>query len=108
VGRTQYRPDPWKVPEWAVAVSGIIPAVVLVTGIGFDPALLDPSINPLRWPSMPLVPALAIAVAAVAAVAAPPPVRSVEAGTGTRPSSLDARVRGDRAGHDPDRIEVPA
>ena len=25
VGRTQYRPDPWKAPEWVVAASGIIP-----------------------------------------------------------------------------------
>ena len=103
VGRTQYRPDPWKAPEWVVAASGIIPAVVLMAGIGFDPLLLDPSVDPLRWPSMPLVPALAIAVAAVAAVAAPPPVRRAATVADRPASSLATPVRaegGDRARSD--------
>jgi energy-coupling factor transport system permease protein len=79
VGRSQYRPDPWKLPEWMVAASGIVPAVVLVAGIGFDTSTLNPSTNPLVWPSMPLVPTLAILVAALAGVAAPPPVRAAVA-----------------------------
>jgi len=108
VGTSQYRPDPWKAPEWVVAVSGIIPGVVLVTGVGFVPGVLDPSVNPLRWPPMPLVPALAIAVAAVAAVAAPPPVRPARAGPDSRPSSLGAEVRPEGVGGTPDRVEVPA
>jgi energy-coupling factor transport system permease protein len=74
VGRSQYRPDPWRAPEWIVVASGILPAAVLLAGIGTTATILNPSTDPLSWPSLPLVPALAILVAAVAAVAAPPPV----------------------------------
>jgi energy-coupling factor transport system permease protein len=104
VGASQYRPDPWKGPEWIVATSGVIPAVVLVAGFGASG--LNPSVTPLAWPSMPLVPALAIAVAAVAAVAAPPPVRGPTAG-GTRSSSDGQPVATGSAGI-ADRIDVPA
>lgn len=75
VHRTQYRPDPWKLPEWVVAVSGVVPAVVLFIGVGFRVASLNPSTQPLVWPSLPAVPAIAILIATVAAVAAPPPLR---------------------------------
>jgi energy-coupling factor transport system permease protein len=77
VGRTRYRPDPWRAPEWVVMTSGLVPAVVLVAGFGYHPASLNPSVAPLVWPTLPVVPALAILVAAVAAVAAPPPLRPV-------------------------------
>ncbi len=106
VGASQYRPDPWKAPEWIVAASGLVPAVVLVAGAGFDASGLNPSVTPLAWPSMPLVPALAIAVAAVAAVAAPPPVRAATA-RGAWPSSGGRPVATDVAGIPP-RIDVPA
>jgi energy-coupling factor transport system permease protein len=80
VRRSCYRPDPWRWPEWAVAISGIVPAVVLVFGIGFPAASLNPSTDPPTWPTLPLVPAVAILVASLAAVAAPPPVRRSPAG----------------------------
>ena len=86
VGCSQYRPDPWKAPEWIVAVCGMVPAVVLVAGPGLGVAGLNPTVTPLAWPSMPLLPALAIAVAAVAAVAAPPPVRMAAVRAVRRPS----------------------
>ncbi len=76
VRRSQYRPDPWRFPEWVVTVSGIVPAAVLIAGAGFSAASLNPSTDPLVWPTLPIVPALAILVAAIAAVAAPPPLRS--------------------------------
>ena len=88
VRRTQYRPDPWKLPEWVVAVSGAVPAVVLFVGVGFRAASLNPSTQPLVWPTLPLVPTIAILVAAVAAVAAPPPLRPTRV----------ARVAGGAAG----------
>jgi energy-coupling factor transport system permease protein len=75
VRRTQYRPDPWRWPEWGVVVCGLVPAVVLLASFGAGVAALDPSTSPLSWPTLPTVPALAIAVAALAAVLAPPPVR---------------------------------
>jgi energy-coupling factor transport system permease protein len=77
VRRTQYRPDPWKLPEWVVVLSGALPAAVFVAGAaaGAGAAGLNPSTVPLAWPTLPVVPALAVLAAAVPAVAAPPPVR---------------------------------
>jgi energy-coupling factor transport system permease protein len=75
VHRSQYRPDPWKLPEWVVALSGVFPAVVLMVGAGYQAVSLNPSTDPLAWPTLPVVPALAIMVATIAAVAAPPPLR---------------------------------
>nr|WP_308288188.1 energy-coupling factor transporter transmembrane component T [Streptomyces corallincola] len=73
VTRTTYRPDPWKLPEWAVAGSGVLSAVLLFTGLGYDAAELNPSIYPLTWPSLPLVPTAAILLAGAAGFLSPPP-----------------------------------
>ncbi len=75
VRRTAYRPDLWRWPEWVVCAGGLGCAAVLITGAGFDPAELNPSFDPLAWPTLPLVPALAIVLAGLAALAAPVPVR---------------------------------
>jgi energy-coupling factor transport system permease protein len=74
--RSQYRPDRWTAPEWIVCLSGIIPAVVLIAGVGSPAIGLNPPTDPLAWPTLPLLPALALLVGAVAAVAAPPPLRA--------------------------------
>lgn len=79
VGASRYRPDPWRAPEWIVAASGIVPAVVLAAGFGVQSGGLHPSTDPLVWPALPLVPTLAVLVAIVPGFAAPPPVRSVAA-----------------------------
>jgi energy-coupling factor transport system permease protein len=76
VQRTAYRPDPWRAPEWVVAGGGVVCAAVLVSGVGFTGAELVPSFAPLRWPTLPVVPALAILLAGVAALAAPIPTRA--------------------------------
>ncbi|GAB3938746.1 hypothetical protein GCM10027614_19400 [Micromonospora vulcania] len=73
VSRSRYRPDPWQWPEWTVAGCGVVTAVVLGAGTGYDPAALNPSLYPLHWPVLPPLPAAAILVAALAAVAAPTP-----------------------------------
>lgn len=75
VTRTHYRPDPWSAPEWAVAVCGVASAVLLYVSTSYNPAAVNPSFYPLRFPSLPMVPVLAILVGAVAAFAAPPPPR---------------------------------
>ncbi|MFJ6945349.1 energy-coupling factor transporter transmembrane component T [Streptomyces wuyuanensis] len=77
VTRTSYRPDPWLPAEWAVAGCGVVSAVVLFAGTGFDAAELNPSIYPLSWPTLPLVPAAAILLAGVAGIVSPPPAASV-------------------------------
>jgi len=73
VSRSRYRPDPWRGPEWTVAGCGVLAAIVLCAHTGYDPAALNPSLYPLSWPTLPLVPAAAVLLAGLAAVAAPPP-----------------------------------
>lgn len=70
--RSRYRPDPWRAPEWLVAVAGAAPAAVLVSGAGFAAGTLAPSVQPLQWPTLPIVPVLAILLAALPVLAAPP------------------------------------
>jgi len=72
VTRTRYRPDPWLAPEWIVAGCGVLCAVLLFVSTGYSAADLNPSFSPLRWPTLPVVPALAILLAAVPGVVAPP------------------------------------
>ena len=77
--RTRYRPDPWALPEWLVSFSGVVPAVTLVVVSVLDPDALVGATAPPTWPSLPLVPALAVAFAALAGVVAPrPPGTGVE------------------------------
>jgi energy-coupling factor transport system permease protein len=72
VSRTRYRADPWRTPEWAVVTSGLA-CVVAIFVVGWvDPLALVPSLSPLRWPSLPLLPALGVLTAATPAVLAPP------------------------------------
>ncbi|GHI85729.1 energy-coupling factor transporter transmembrane component T [Streptomyces xanthophaeus] len=73
ITRTTYRPDPWRFAEWAVAGCGVLSALLLFTNVGFDAAELNPSIYPLSWPTLPLVPAAAILLAGAAGFLAPPP-----------------------------------
>jgi energy-coupling factor transport system permease protein len=75
VHRTRYRPDPWRWPEWGVVACGLVPAVVFLAAFGAGVPSLDPSTDPMVWPTLPVIPALAVLVAALAAVLAPPPVR---------------------------------
>jgi energy-coupling factor transport system permease protein len=76
VTRTTYRPDPWWWPEWVVAGCGVLTAVVFFVTSSYDPLNLTPVVSPLAWPTLPLVPTLAVLLAALPAVVAPPPVRS--------------------------------
>jgi energy-coupling factor transport system permease protein len=72
VSRTRYRPDPWGWPEWVVVGCGLASAVVLCLNVGYNPAALNPSLYPLTWPSLPLLPTAAILVAGLAGFVAPP------------------------------------
>ncbi|MER7973794.1 energy-coupling factor transporter transmembrane component T [Streptomyces sp. NPDC096080] len=73
VTRTTYRPDPWRLPEWAVAGAGVLSAVLFLTHLGYDPARLNATLYPLTWPDLPLVPTAAILLAGTAGFVAPPP-----------------------------------
>lgn len=67
--RTRYRPDPWRLPEWVVAASGVV-AVVAISAAGSG---LHPSTQPIEAPALPLAATLAVLCAAVPAFAAPEP-----------------------------------
>ena len=49
----------------------------MVASGAYDPLLLHPSLYPLRWPDLPLVPLLAMAAGLLTAFVAPRPVRAV-------------------------------
>jgi len=73
-GRTRYRPDVWRWPEWAVAAAGLVAPVVLhVAG----DAALHPSTNPLAWPTVPGIAVVGILAALAPAVVAPRPPASL-------------------------------
>jgi energy-coupling factor transport system permease protein len=83
VQRSVYRPDPWARPEWLVAGSGIVAAAVMFVAGSVDPANLNPSLEPLRWPEFALLPAAGILVGVLPAWLAPPvapPARRAPAG----------------------------
>jgi energy-coupling factor transport system permease protein len=68
-GRTRYRPDPWRGPEWLVAATGLAAAVSVFVG---PTAALSPSTLPLVAPSLPLVPFVGLLLALLPAWLAPP------------------------------------
>ena len=70
---TRYRPDPWRTAEWLVAASGLFVATGLFLAGHVNPANLNPSLQPLEWPTIQLVPLLAILAGALPAWIAPPP-----------------------------------
>jgi energy-coupling factor transport system permease protein len=72
VTRSRYRPDPWALEEWVVSAVGLTVAAVMVGVSAVDPAALHPSLQPLRWPDLPLLPAGAVLVGLLPAWIAPP------------------------------------
>lgn len=72
VRRTRYRPDPWSGPEWAVAAAGAgVAACYLVAG-SVDPSALNPSVQPLVWPTLPLLGVVGALIGALPAWLSPP------------------------------------
>jgi len=78
VQRTCYRPDQWRLAELVTAGSGLAAAAFLTVTSGVDPANLNPSLQPLTWPQLSLLPVVGILVALLPAVLTPHAV-SVEA-----------------------------
>ena len=77
--RTRYRPDPWVMPEWLVALTGIVAYVSFVVVSRAGDAL-QPSTNPLEVPAVPVIAVLGLLVAALPSWLAPTPPRSVASG----------------------------
>lgn len=70
-GRTRYRPDPWALPEWLVAGSGLTAAVAMFLAVAVEPASLVMA-GVTQVPPVPLLAAAGILVAALPALVAPP------------------------------------
>jgi energy-coupling factor transport system permease protein len=73
VRTTRYRPEPWRAAEWLVAASGLSVAAGLFLAGHVDPDNLNPSLQPLHWPTLEVVPITAILIGALPAWIAPPP-----------------------------------
>jgi energy-coupling factor transport system permease protein len=69
--RSQYRPDPWRAPEWMTVASGAaaLAALVVAGRLGIDG--LHPLYSPLRAPTLPLLPAIGVLCAALPAFVTP-------------------------------------
>lgn len=69
--RTKYRPDPWAVPEWLVAGSGLTAAVAMFISVDLDPAsLFLASVTDV--PPVPVLACVGILAGLLPAVLAPP------------------------------------
>ncbi len=79
VRRTRYRPDPWRLAEWGVSCCGVAVATVLYVSSNLDPANLNPSLQPLEWPQLALLPTLGVLIGLLPAWVAPPPLRGRDA-----------------------------
>jgi energy-coupling factor transport system permease protein len=77
--RSRYRPDPWRLPEWAVAGSGLVALLAMAVAHALDVSGLTVSFTPLAFPSIPLLPVVGILAGVTPAFAAPRP-----SGPGTR------------------------
>ncbi|MFD8598868.1 energy-coupling factor transporter transmembrane component T [Kitasatospora sp. NPDC059646] len=74
--RTRYRPDPWALPEWLTALSGVLVAAALIWYAGRWPEALTPPVVPPAAPRLPLLPAVAVLIGLLPAFATPEPPRS--------------------------------
>ncbi|NLT30686.1 MAG: energy-coupling factor transporter transmembrane protein EcfT [Propionibacterium sp.] len=52
---TRYRPDPWRLPEWAVLACGLAALLMMIVQLRTDPGLLRPVTSPLGWPPLPVL-----------------------------------------------------
>jgi energy-coupling factor transport system permease protein len=70
--RTRYRPDPWRGAEWMVAGCGLAVAAGMSWLGHINPADLNPSLQPLAWPALPLAPVLVVLLGGLPGWLAPP------------------------------------
>lgn len=72
VERSAYRPDRWRAAELIVVGSGLLTGALVVVTSELDPVTLNPSLYPLAWPQLAVLPLVGILVGLVPALATPP------------------------------------
>lgn len=73
VRRSRYRPDRWRAAELLVAASGLASAAVMYVASRTDAATLQPSLDPIAWPQVALLPAAAVLIGVLPAFLTPRP-----------------------------------
>ncbi|KJY38451.1 hypothetical protein VR45_05795, partial [Streptomyces sp. NRRL S-495] len=85
--RTRYRPDPWALPEWLTAGSGV--AVVAATAwlAALDPLAFAPTVVPPTAPVLPVAAAAAVLLGLLPAFVTPVPPNTTGATSGNSTGS---------------------
>jgi energy-coupling factor transport system permease protein len=84
--RSRYRPDPWALPEWITALSGMAAAgLVIAAAQAAEPGLVPVTV-PAQWPTLPWMAASGVLLALIPAWLTPLPpgraaLRAARAGT---------------------------
>jgi energy-coupling factor transport system permease protein len=91
VARTRYRPDPWLRAEWFVAATGLLAAAGSVLAARVDAADLNPGLDVLTWPQLPLLAAAGVLVAVLPAWATPAPRSTVPSPPAASRTGVDVR-----------------
>jgi len=94
---TRYRPDRWRLAELVAAGSGLAAGVLMWMTTRVDPLVLNPSLSVLSWPTVSLLPAIAVLIGAVPAVLTPHPAveggaAPAEPGSAVRTSAASSRA----------------
>jgi energy-coupling factor transport system permease protein len=71
--RTTYRPDRWRLPELITVASGVVAAAAVWSAVEVDPDAFYPSLDPLSWPQLSMLPLLGILTALAPAFLTPKP-----------------------------------
>ena len=95
------RPDPWRLPEWVVAGSGLVALVAMSVAAALGVPGLTISFTPLAFPSIPLLPVVGILIALAPAIAAPNPIASPPTAAHSVPETTEPRTRTASRGRDP-------
>lgn len=93
VTRTVYRPDRWRPAEFGVIASGVAAATTVWLSAQVDPYDLYPSLSPLSWPTLAVLPALGVLLGALPAWLTPPPPPSAPPPPASVPEITHDRVQ---------------
>ncbi len=71
--RSRYRPDPWRLPEWVTASSGLAPAAAFIAASVLTIPGMSTPVDPAQWPQLPIIAVAGLAIALLPAWVTPQP-----------------------------------